>query len=225
MQETQIWSLGWEDPLEKGMGQPNPVFLPWEFHGRRSLLGYRPWSDRDRLDWMIHTFTFICFWGTPFNPLWWPYLSFFFLFIFFDYLFFFLLSGNYIDFKSYIPNVCSEYLMLLKYIFSSSQKENDSVVFCHTECGYCEQHSILGVEIACNWELVRLNFYFLLLHNLLIKKKKNLRFVLFLFSCFRHKLHTKLTCFWVRWHQWTPNSSCVWISEAWIHKSIPECCL
>lgn len=149
---------------------------------------------------------------------------FFFLIYLFWLSFFFLLSGNYIDFKSYIPNVCSEYLMLLKYIFSSSQKENDSVVFCHTECGYCEQHSMLGVEIACSWELVRLNFYFLPLHNLLIKKK-NLHFVLFLFSCFRHKLHTKLTCFWVRWHQWTPNSSCVWISEAWTHKSIPECCL
>ena len=29
MQETWVWSLGWEDPLEKGM-QPTPVFLPGE---------------------------------------------------------------------------------------------------------------------------------------------------------------------------------------------------
>ena len=32
MQETQIWSLGWEDPLEKEMATP-PVFLPGESHG------------------------------------------------------------------------------------------------------------------------------------------------------------------------------------------------
>ena len=30
-------SLGWEDPLEKGM-QSTPVFLPREFHGQRSGL-------------------------------------------------------------------------------------------------------------------------------------------------------------------------------------------
>ena len=27
MKETRVWSLGWEDPLEKEM-QPTPVFLP-----------------------------------------------------------------------------------------------------------------------------------------------------------------------------------------------------
>ena len=37
--ETQVQSLGWEDPLEKEM-QPTPVFLPGEFHGQRSLAGY-----------------------------------------------------------------------------------------------------------------------------------------------------------------------------------------
>ena len=30
MRETKIQSLGWEDPLEKGM-QPTPVSLPGEF--------------------------------------------------------------------------------------------------------------------------------------------------------------------------------------------------
>ena len=29
MRETWVWSLGWEDPLEKGT-QPTPVFLPGE---------------------------------------------------------------------------------------------------------------------------------------------------------------------------------------------------
>ena len=36
VQETQIQSLGWEDPLEKGMAT-TPVLLPGEFYGQRSL--------------------------------------------------------------------------------------------------------------------------------------------------------------------------------------------
>ena len=39
MQETQVPSLGLEDPVEKGTAT-TPVFLPGEFHGRRSLAGY-----------------------------------------------------------------------------------------------------------------------------------------------------------------------------------------
>ena len=34
MWKTQVWSLGWEYPLEKEM-QPNPVFLTGESHGQR----------------------------------------------------------------------------------------------------------------------------------------------------------------------------------------------
>ena len=45
MQEMQIQSLGWEDPLEKGI--PTPVFLPEEFHGQRSLMGYSPWGLKE----------------------------------------------------------------------------------------------------------------------------------------------------------------------------------
>ena len=41
MWETQVRSLGREDPLEKGM-LPTPVFLLGEFHGQRSLAGYSP---------------------------------------------------------------------------------------------------------------------------------------------------------------------------------------
>ena len=37
-QETWVGSLGWEDPLEKGM-PPTPVFLPGKSHGQRSLAG------------------------------------------------------------------------------------------------------------------------------------------------------------------------------------------
>ena len=35
MRETQVQSLGQEDPL----WQPTPVFLPGKFHGQRSLVG------------------------------------------------------------------------------------------------------------------------------------------------------------------------------------------
>ena len=38
MQETQVQSLGWEDPLEEEMAKPTPVFLLGKFHGQRSLL-------------------------------------------------------------------------------------------------------------------------------------------------------------------------------------------
>ena len=44
MRETWVQSLGQEDPLEKEMAaQHTPVFLPGEFHGQRSLVGYSPW--------------------------------------------------------------------------------------------------------------------------------------------------------------------------------------
>ena len=41
MQETLFQFLGEEDFLEKEM-QPTLVFLPGEFHGQRSLVGYSP---------------------------------------------------------------------------------------------------------------------------------------------------------------------------------------
>ena len=41
MQETQVLSLGREDPLEKEMATPSSV-LAWESHGWRSLVGYSP---------------------------------------------------------------------------------------------------------------------------------------------------------------------------------------
>ena len=40
MQESQIWSLAPEYPLEEGAWQPTPVFLPGESQGQRSLMGY-----------------------------------------------------------------------------------------------------------------------------------------------------------------------------------------
>ena len=40
-QETQVPSLGQEDPLEKGMATLFCI-LAWRIHGQRSLEGYRP---------------------------------------------------------------------------------------------------------------------------------------------------------------------------------------
>ena len=37
MQGTHFQSLGWEDPLEKGM----------ESHGQRNLAGYSPWCHKE----------------------------------------------------------------------------------------------------------------------------------------------------------------------------------
>ena len=41
MQETQIPSLGKEDPLEEGTATHSSI-LAWEIHGQRSLMGYSP---------------------------------------------------------------------------------------------------------------------------------------------------------------------------------------
>ena len=43
MQETWVWSLGQEDPLE----YPTPVFLPGKSPGQRSLAGYSPWGHKE----------------------------------------------------------------------------------------------------------------------------------------------------------------------------------
>ena len=42
MQQTQVRSLSWEDPLEEGMA--THPFLSGEPHGQRSLAGYSPWN-------------------------------------------------------------------------------------------------------------------------------------------------------------------------------------
>ena len=46
MQETQVQSLGGEEPLEKEW-QPTPVFLPGESHEWRSLVGYSPQGQKE----------------------------------------------------------------------------------------------------------------------------------------------------------------------------------
>ena len=41
-QETQVQSLGWEDPLEKVDSNPLQYSCLEKFHGQRSLVGYSP---------------------------------------------------------------------------------------------------------------------------------------------------------------------------------------
>ena len=48
MQETQVQSLGWEDPLEEEMAtQPTSVFLPEKSRGNGSLTGCKPWGHKE----------------------------------------------------------------------------------------------------------------------------------------------------------------------------------
>ena len=77
-QETQVQSLGGEDPLEKGMAI-HSVRLPGEFREQRSLLGYSLWdSQRVRPNWMTNTFTFMLMergapeWAAPKLDWSWP---------------------------------------------------------------------------------------------------------------------------------------------------------
>ena len=53
MQETWVRSLGWEERK----WQPTRVFLPGEFHGQSSLVGYSPWSCKESgtTEWLTHT--------------------------------------------------------------------------------------------------------------------------------------------------------------------------
>ena len=52
-QETQVWSLGWEDPLEEEMAT-NSVSLLGKSYGQRSLASYSPWGCKES-DMTEHT--------------------------------------------------------------------------------------------------------------------------------------------------------------------------
>ena len=64
MWETQVQSLGREDPLKKEW-QPTPVFLLGESQGQRSLVGYSPQGHKEsdtteRLHTHTHTHSYAC---------------------------------------------------------------------------------------------------------------------------------------------------------------------
>ena len=46
IRETQVRSLGLEDPLEEGMAIHSNI-LVWESHGQRSLVDYSPWGGKE----------------------------------------------------------------------------------------------------------------------------------------------------------------------------------
>ena len=58
IRETQVWSLGWEDPPEKGMATHSSILawrIPWtEEPGRLQSMG----SQRVGHNWAANTFTF-----------------------------------------------------------------------------------------------------------------------------------------------------------------------
>ena len=56
----QVQSLGWEDPCRQAW-QPTPIFLPGEFHGQSSLVGYSPWGckELDTTEATQHTCTHV----------------------------------------------------------------------------------------------------------------------------------------------------------------------
>ena len=49
VQETQVPSLGWEDPLEEEMATHSSI-LAWRIPWKRSLAGYSPWGGMVGLD-------------------------------------------------------------------------------------------------------------------------------------------------------------------------------
>ena len=46
MQETQVQSLGWEDPLEKGMAAHSNT-LAWKIPWTEDCVGYSPWGCKE----------------------------------------------------------------------------------------------------------------------------------------------------------------------------------
>ena len=46
VQETWVQSLGWEDPLEKGMATHSST-LAWKIPWKRNLVGYSPWGHKE----------------------------------------------------------------------------------------------------------------------------------------------------------------------------------
>ena len=56
MWETWVRSLGWKDPLEKGLATDSSI-LAWKTHGQRSLGGYSPWGrkESDMTEQLTHT--------------------------------------------------------------------------------------------------------------------------------------------------------------------------
>ena len=58
----EIWFNPWVGKIPwRRKWLPTPVFMPGEFHGQRSLVGYSPWDRRVRHDRATNTYTFFFF--------------------------------------------------------------------------------------------------------------------------------------------------------------------
>ena len=63
-QESRVWSLDRDDPLEKEMATHSSI-LAMEIHGRKSLVGYRAWCcrvghNRARMHFAFYGFNLVC---------------------------------------------------------------------------------------------------------------------------------------------------------------------
>ena len=60
IQETWVRSLGWKDPVEKGMATHSSILLPGEIHGI-FLVGFGPWghNESDTTEQLMHFHTSI----------------------------------------------------------------------------------------------------------------------------------------------------------------------
>ena len=72
MQETWVWSLDWEDPLEKGMATHSSILawrIPWtEEPGRIQLIG----SQRVGHDWVTFSSSHVWMWELDYKENWAP---------------------------------------------------------------------------------------------------------------------------------------------------------
>ena len=76
MQETWVWSLGWEDPLDKGMATHSSI-LAWRTSWKGSLAGNSAWGrkESDMTEWLTPSLTFhveslwLLFWQNFSNTL------------------------------------------------------------------------------------------------------------------------------------------------------------
>ena len=61
MQELQVWSMGWDYPLEEEMATHSNI-LAWKIPWQRSLPGYSPWGHKESdMIWVtIHTCMHAC---------------------------------------------------------------------------------------------------------------------------------------------------------------------
>ena len=74
MWETWVWSLGWEDPPEKGMATHFSIpawRIPWTVWGRKELdMTQHPSLSLSCVKQLVETYYIAQ--GTQLNALWWP---------------------------------------------------------------------------------------------------------------------------------------------------------